>query len=98
MATREIGNELWAALGPLIQAFTPSLKGGRRRTVEDRAALNDIMYVLHIGVSWEDLPQELGFGSGMTCWRPLRAWWPEGVWGKRHLAMLRKLREHDRID
>jgi transposase len=38
MARRKISNELWAALEPLIPVFTPSPKGGRRRTVSDRAA------------------------------------------------------------
>ncbi|UVS95540.1 transposase [Burkholderia glumae] len=42
---------------------------GRRRTVDDRAALNGILYVLQTHVAWEDVPQEPGFGSGMTCWR-----------------------------
>ena len=27
--------------------------------------------MLHTGIQWEYLPQELGFGSGMTCWRRL---------------------------
>nr|GID82784.1 hypothetical protein Ade03nite_17080 [Actinoplanes derwentensis] len=26
-----------------------------------------ILFVLHTGIGWEDPPQELGFGSGMTC-------------------------------
>ena len=30
-----------------------------------------IPFVLHTGIAWEHLPQELGFGSGMTCWRRL---------------------------
>ena len=55
-------------------------------------------YVLHTGIAWEDLPQELGFGSGMTCWRRLRDWQAAGVWEKLHLAILIKLREHDQID
>jgi hypothetical protein len=33
--------------------------------------LNGILYVLHTGIPWEDLPQEFGFGSGTTCWRCL---------------------------
>ena len=98
MSRRKISNELWAALELLIPAFTPSPKGGRRRTVDDRAALNGILYVLQTGVPWEDLPQELGFGSGMTCWRRLRDWQAAGVWEQLHLAMLRRLREHDQID
>lgn len=72
MARRKISHELWVALEPLIPEFTPSPRGGRRRTVDDRAALNGILYVLQTGIPWEDLPQELGFGSGMTCWRRLR--------------------------
>ena len=28
----------------------------------------------------EFLPQELGYGSGMTCWRRLRDWHQAGVW------------------
>lgn len=30
-----------------------------------------ILFVLHAGIAWEHLPQELGFGSGMTCRRRL---------------------------
>lgn len=40
----------------------------------------------------------MGFGSGTTCWRRLRDWQAAGVWGKLHLAMLIRLREHDQID
>lgn len=98
MARRKVSNELWAALEPLIPEFVPSRKGGRRRSVDDQAALNGIRYVLHTGIPWEDLPQEMGFGSGMTCWRRLRDWQAAGVWDKLHLAMLVRLREHDQID
>ncbi|WP_420807380.1 IS5 family transposase [Burkholderia plantarii] len=85
-------------LEPLIPEITPSPKGGRRRTVDDRSALNGILYVLQTGIPWKDLRQELGFGSGMTCWRRLRDWQAAGVWHRLHLAMLRRLREHDQID
>lgn len=54
------------ALESLIPTFTPSPKGGRRRTVDDRAALNGILYVLQTGIPWEDLAQELGFGSDIA--------------------------------
>ena len=97
MARKKINNELWKALQPLLPTVEPSPKGGRPR-VEDRAALNGILFVLQTGIPWEDLPQELGFGSGMTCWRRLRDWQTSGVWGRLHLAMLTRLREHDQID
>jgi len=44
---------------------------GRRR-LDDRMVLCGILFVLYTGIPWEFLPQELGFGSGMTCWRRLR--------------------------
>jgi transposase len=56
------------------------------------------LYVLQTGIPWEELPQELGFGSGMTCWRRLRERQAAGVWAKLHLALLQRLREHDQID
>jgi transposase len=59
--------------------------------------LNGILYVLHTGIAWEDLPQELGLGSGMTCRRRLRDWQAAGVWSRLHLAMLCRLREHDQM-
>jgi transposase len=89
MARRQISNELWAALEPLIPVFTPSPKGGRHRTADDRAALSGILYVLQTGIPREGLPQELGFGSGMTCWRWLRDWHAADVWVRLHRAMLR---------
>ncbi|HEX4116343.1 MAG TPA: transposase, partial [Solirubrobacteraceae bacterium] len=46
---------------------------GRKR-VPDRKALTGILFVLKTGIPWEDLPQEMGCGSGMTCWRRLRDW------------------------
>jgi transposase len=34
--------------------------------------LTGILFVLETGIAWEDLPAEMGCGSGMTCWRRLR--------------------------
>ena len=99
MARQPVSKELWRQLQPLIPAFTPSVKGGARKlTVSDEVALNGILFVLQTGIPWEDLPQALGYGSGMTCWRRLRDWNANGVWQKLHLAMLVRLREHDQID
>ncbi|MFD3925498.1 hypothetical protein [Streptomyces sp. NPDC058614] len=38
------------------------------RDEEDRKMLCGILLVPYAGIRWEFLPQELGFGSGMTCW------------------------------
>ncbi len=56
---------------------------------------NGILFVLHTGIPWEDLPKELGFGSGMTCWRRLRDWQANGVLERLHLALLKRLGPRD---
>lgn len=61
-------------------------------------ALNGILFVLRTGIPWEELPQELGFGSGMTCWRRLRDWQAAGVWHALHLLLLDELRKADKLD
>ncbi|MDG5807610.1 IS5 family transposase [Streptomyces ossamyceticus] len=68
-----VSDELWSLVEPLLPEPGPKLVEGRPR-VPDRQALCGILFVLHTGIQWEYLPQELGFGSGMTCWRRLAAW------------------------
>lgn len=54
--------------------------------------------MLHTGLPWEWLPQELGYGSGMTCWRRLRDWQAAGVWDRLHRLLLEELHQAGRID
>jgi transposase len=70
---------------------------GRKR-LDDRAVLSGILFVLYTGIPWEFLPQELGFGSGMTCWRRLRDWHAAGVWQRLHELLLGELRAADQLD
>lgn len=43
-----------------------------------------ILFVLHTGTQREFLPQELGFGLGMTRWRRLAEWHQAGVLDRLH--------------
>ncbi|MBT2380824.1 transposase [Streptomyces sp. ISL-111] len=54
--------------------------------------------MLHTGIQWEYLPQELCFGSGMTCWRRLAAWNEAGVWDRLHVVLLARLRAAKQLD
>lgn len=92
-----VSDELWSLVEPLLPVLAPKLVPGRPR-VPDRQALCGILFVLHTGIQWEYLPQELGFGSGMTCWRRLAAWNEAGVWDQLHLVLLRKLRSAKQLD
>jgi transposase len=97
MAKPLVSDELWAFVAPLLPAEPPKPKGGRPR-VPDRACLTGIIFVLKSGIPWELLPQELGCGSGMTCWRRLRDWQEAGIWDALHRALLDRLGEADRLD
>jgi len=66
--------------------------------VPDRAALTGIIFVLKTAIQSELLPQEMGCGSGMTCWRRLRDWRSAGVWEALHRTLLDRLGGADRID
>ena len=92
-----VTNELWAGIEPLLPEEPPKPKGGRPR-VNDRAALTGILFVLKTGIPWEMLPQEMGCGSGMTCWRRLKEWHEAGVWNRLHRTLLNFLGKRNRID
>ena len=79
MARPLLTDELWERIKPLLPPEAPKPKGGRPR-VPDRAALTGILFVLRTGIQWELLPQEMGCGCGMTCWRRLRDWQAAGLW------------------
>jgi transposase len=97
MSKELVTDELWEIVEPLLPPEPPKPKGGRPR-VEDRAALTGIVFVLKSGIPWEMLPQEMGCGSGSTCWRRLRDWQEAGVWEELHRVLLERLGEADRID
>ena len=97
MAKQLVTDELWTIIAPLLPKEPPKPKGGRPR-VPDRAALTGIIFVLTTGLPWEYLPQEMGCGSGMTCWRRLRDWNRANVWHRLHTVLLDRLGAADRLD
>jgi transposase len=97
MAKALVSDELWASVAPLLPPTRPRPKGGRP-PVDDRKALAGILFVLKSGIPWEMLPQEMGCGCGMTCWRRLRDWQAAGVWARLHRVLLDRLGRANAID
>ncbi|CAK7282783.1 conserved hypothetical protein [Streptomyces misionensis JCM 4497] len=93
-----VSNELWNRLEPLLPQLTRRVRYPGRKPLPDREVLCGILYVLHTGIQWEYLPKELGFGSGMTCWRRLRHWNEAGAWQRLHEALLAELNAASRLD
>ena len=97
MAKPLLPDELWVLIQPLIPPHRPQPEGGRP-FLDDRKVLTGIIFILKTGLPWEDLPQEMGCGCGMTCWNRLRDWQAAGVWDQVHQILLNHLRSADRID
>jgi transposase len=47
-----------------LELLTPGIKP----LLDDRKVLTGIIFILKTGLPWEELPQEMGCGCGMTCW------------------------------
>src|SRR5919202_3085523 len=91
-----VTDEPWNVVKPLLPKQPPKPMGGRPR-VNDRAALTGIVFVLQSGIPWEMLAQEMGCGSGMTCWRRLRYWQRRGVWKNLLHALLQRVGQEEGI-
>ncbi|MFD8088258.1 IS5 family transposase [Kitasatospora sp. NPDC059722] len=93
-----VPDDLWTRIEPLLPARRRRSRHPGRLPLDDRGCLQGILFVLHTGIQWEWLPQELGFGSGMTCWRRLRDWHEAGVWDRLHQVLLTELHRAGKLD
>ncbi|WP_373866988.1 transposase [Nocardia neocaledoniensis] len=82
-----MADELRAVIEPLLPV-KPAGTPGPAQPDPRLVFPGGILFVLSTGIGWEDLCQELGFGSGMTCWRRLRDWQAAGVLEAMHQAVL----------
>ncbi len=97
MARRLIPDDLWR----LIESYLPERPArpqGGRPIVQDRAVLTGIIFVLKTGIAWDDLPDEMGCGCGMTCFRRLREWHRQGIWEQIQPILGDGLPYGDRVD
>jgi transposase len=54
--THDLTDEEWAEIAPLIP---PAKRGGNKRSVNIRAVVNGLMYILGTGCQWRDIPKDL---------------------------------------
>jgi transposase len=73
---REIPDDLWILMEPILPPDKPSGANGRP-PVPNRTVLNGILYVLRTGCQWKMVPRE--YSSGSTCHLRFQAWVQSGV-------------------
>ena len=99
MVKQLVSDRLWKEIEPLLPRPKPRRRRyPGRKPMDRRKVLTGILFVLKSGIPWEMFPQEMGCGSGMTCWRYLRDWQSAGIWDELHEVLLAKLHEADQID
>jgi transposase len=98
MATARLDDELWKLIEPLLPVRKRRFHYPGRKRIDDRRTLAGILFVLRTGIAWQQLPQQLGYGSGMTCWRRLQEWQQAGVFQALHERLLSQLRAAGRLD
>ena len=89
---------LWERIDPLLPVRQRRFRYPGRKPVDERLVLQGIWFVLHSGIGWKHLPQELGFGCGMTAWRRLREWQQAGVWEQLQALLLAELHAGDQLE
>jgi transposase len=99
MAKPLLSDALWQRVEPLLPTPKPRrFRYPGRKPLDYRKVLTGIIFVLKTGLAWEDLPCEMGCGSGMSCLNYLKAWHQAGVWARLHQLLLQELEDADKID
>ena len=75
----DMTDEQWELLLPLLPSAKP---GGRPRSVELRAVVNAIFYIVVAGCAWRMLPQD--FPKWKTVYHYFRVWRLDGTWAQIH--------------
>ncbi len=84
----DLTDEEWSVLAPLIP---PARHGGRKRSVDVRAVINGLLYVLETGCPWRHLPKDFPPKSTVHGYFDLWAW--DGTLERMHDTLYVALRE-----
>ena len=88
----ELSDAEWARLAPLL----PPQHTAGRPFHDHRVILNGMLFRLHTGTQWRDLPER--YGPWQTVYSRWRRWSREGLWDRVLAALRRDLDAAGRID
>lgn len=81
----ELTDEEWARLRPLL----PPRQGNGHPYAAHRRILNGMLFRLHTGIPWRDLPRR--YGKWQTVYSRWRRWTRAGLWDRLLAALQREL-------
>ena len=81
-----------------IRVFLPAERSGKagRPWKPHRTVVNGILFVLHTGIAWEDLPSE--FGKFKTVYNRFRRWVKSGLWDRIFESLIDRILKAGEID
>lgn len=99
MAIPRIGDALWIRVEGLLPPPKPRrFRFPGRKRIPDRKVLTGILYLLSTGIPFDQLPTEMGCGTGMTCWNRLAEWKRAGAWPRIRRLLEEELPSGHKLD
>ena len=95
MRRYELSDRQWACLAPLLSPH-PQLGQAGRPPCDHRLVVNGILWILHTGAPWRDLPER--YGPWKTVFARFNGWRRDGTWSRVATALLDELDDHGFID
>lgn len=90
----QLTDRQWNMIKDLFAWEPPTRRGGRPKA-PPRACLEGILWVLHSGARWKDLPER--FPSPTTCWRRHKEWTESGLFEELWRRLLKELDRRGRL-
>jgi transposase len=91
----ELSDEQWARLEPLLPHRTHHGQLGHPFHGH-RPLLNGILWILHTGAPWRDLPER--YGAWQTVYYRFNRWRRDGTWVRLVTSLLDELDDRGQID
>jgi transposase len=95
MRRYELTDEQWARIEPLLPHRTHHGKAGHPFK-DHRPIVNGILWVLHTGAPWRDLPER--YGPWETVFYRFNRWRQDGTWSRIVTSLLDELDQRGQID
>lgn len=95
MRRYELSDRQWARVAPRLSPRRQRHKAGRPPG-DHRAVVNGILWVLHSGAPWRDLPER--YGPWETVFARFNRWRRDGTWSRLATALLDELDDRGLID
>lgn len=90
-----VSDELWEIIVPILAELDPPARTGRHR-IDQRAALDGVIYRMRTGCQWNHLPKVFGDDSGVH--RTFQRWEQKGVLDQIWATLVRECEELGGVD